>query len=93
MKLPPWNGVTSPRIYVFNLGCFILGYLVIRLLSLGRIQYDDREGPGFNPVTRMPDGSIGLSEFAITSIGFVLMGVGIAILLGLTFLWITFRPH
>lgn len=93
MKLPPWNGVTSPRIYVFNLGCFILGYLVIRLLSLGRIRYDDREGPGFNPVTRMPDGSIGLSEFAITSIGFVLMGVGIAILLGLAFLWITFRPH
>jgi hypothetical protein len=87
MKLPKWDGVTGASDYLFFLVCFVVGYAAISALSLGRIKYDDREGPGWNPVSRMPDGKIGLSRFAIKSIGFVVLGVGVAAFFGLGLLW------
>jgi hypothetical protein len=83
MKLPKWNGVTRPSVYLFSLVCFVVGYAVVTASSLGQIKYDDREGPGWNPMSRMPDGTVGLSEFAIECIGFVALAVGFAALLGL----------
>ncbi len=91
MKLPKWNGVTRPSVYLFSLVCFVVGIAAITVLSLGRIKYDDREGPGWNPVSRMPDGKVGLSEFAIGCIGFAVLGVGLAAFLGLGLLWNYFR--
>ena len=61
------------------------------MLSLGRVRYDDREGPGLNPVTRLPDGRIGLSESALGAIGFLALGLGIAALLGLAWIWLRIR--
>ena len=69
MKLPRWKG-TRPGTYVFTLVCFVVGYGLVAILSLGRIAYDDREGPGLNPLSRLPDGRVGLSEFALDVIGF-----------------------
>jgi hypothetical protein len=60
-------------------------------LSLGQIKYDNREGPGWNPISRTPDGKVGLSEFAIEGIGFVALVAGLAALLGLGLLWNHFR--
>lgn len=91
MKIPKWNGATRPSVYLFSLTCFVVGYVVVTALSLGRIKYDDRDGPGWNPVSRMPDGKMGLSEFAISSIGFLALGVGLAALMGLGLLWNHFR--
>lgn len=93
MKLPKWNRATLASDYIFSLACFVVGYVVVTAVSLGRIKYDDREGPGLNPVTRMPDGKVGLSETAIGAIGFVAMGVGLAALLGLVWIWLHVRPR
>jgi hypothetical protein len=44
---------------------------------MGQITCDEREGPGFNPFTKMPDGKLGISEFGMSVIGFIiLMAVG-----------------
>lgn len=75
MKLPRWNGV-SPSAYVFWLVCFLVGFGVMTALSLGRVTYDDRDGPGWSPITKMSDGRVGLSEMALEVIGVVAMGVG-----------------
>jgi hypothetical protein len=75
MKIPKWNGSQSPSTYLFWLVCFVVGYGVITVLSLGQIRYDDREGPGWNPVSKLPDGRVGLSEFAIDAIGFLVLGL------------------
>lgn len=91
MKLPKWNGVTRPSVYIFSLVCFVVGFGVMTALSLGRLKYDDREGPGWNPISRMPDGRVGLSGSVIGSIGFVALGVGLAALLGLGLLWNAIR--
>ena len=78
MKVPRWNGVTRPSVYIFSLICFVVGFAVMTVVTLGQVKYDDREGPGWNPVTKLPDGKVGLSEFAIECLGF-------AALLGLLF--------
>ena len=87
MKFPKWNGVTQPSVYVFSLVCFAVGYAFVSALTLSQIKYDDREGLSWNPVSRMPDGKIGLSQTAIGGIGFVALAVGMAALLGLGLLW------
>lgn len=46
MKLPKWNGVSRPSVYVFSLVCSVVGFGVMTALSLGRLTYDAREGPG-----------------------------------------------
>jgi hypothetical protein len=79
MKLPRWDG-TRPSSYLISLVFFLVGYAVITVLSLGKIRYDDREGEGWNPVSRMPDGRVGLSEFAISGIGMAVLGLSIALL-------------
>jgi hypothetical protein len=84
MKLPRWNGSTSPATHLFTLVCFVLGFAAVTILSFGRITHDDREGPGWNPVSRMPDGKIGFLGFAIDCIGFVLLLLGFAVLAALT---------
>jgi hypothetical protein len=71
MKLPKWDGVTRPSVYVFSPVCIIVGYVAVTAFSLGQIKYDDREGPGWNPISRMPDGNVGLSAFAIEGIRLV----------------------
>jgi len=50
----------------------------LTLISLGQLKFDDREGPGWNPFTKMPDGKIGISEDGAATFGFALM---IAVLL------------
>lgn len=87
MKIPKWDGVARPSVYVFSLVCFFVGFAAITALSFGRLKYDDRDGPGWNPVSRMPDGKVGLSEFAVECIGFAVLAVGTAALLGLGLLW------
>lgn len=91
MKLPRFPGSTSFSTYVFSLTCFLVGLAVVTVLSLGRVRYDDREGQGLNPVTRLPDGRIGLSESALGAIGFLALGLGIAALLGLAWIWLRIR--
>ena len=90
MKLPRFD-TTSYSTYFFALTCFVVGLAVVTVVTLGRVRYDDREGPGWNPVTRLPDGRMGLSEFAISSIGFVSLGLGFALLLGLAWIWLRIR--
>ena len=87
MKLPNPNSHTSFGTYAFALVCFLVGYATVTVLSLGRIAYDDRDGPGFNPLTRMPDGRRGISEHALGWIGFVVIALGLAMLIGLAYLW------
>lgn len=91
MKIPRVLDTTSYSTYFFALTCFFAGLAVVTVFSLGRVRYDDREGPGLNPVTRLPDGRIGLSEFAISSIGFVALGLGVALLMGLAWIWLRIR--
>jgi hypothetical protein len=38
---------------------------------------DEREGAGFNPFTKMPDGKLGISEFGVSVIGFITDGRGV----------------
>jgi len=87
MKLPKWNGVTRPSVFLFSLLCFVVGFAVMTALSLGQLKHDEREGPGWNPISRMPDGKVGLSESAISGIGFAALAVGLAAFLGLGLLW------
>ncbi len=77
----------SPSVYLFALVCFIVGFAAITALSFGCITYDDRDKPSWNSVSRMPDGRIGLSKFAIDIIGFLVVGLGFAIYFGLGLLW------
>lgn len=86
MKFPKYDGVTGPSTHVFTLVCFAVGLFVLTVLSAGKIQYDDRDGPGFNPMTRMPDGKIGISEFGLSTFGFVLLFVIGGVLVGLAWL-------
>ena len=80
MKFPKWNGTTKPSTHIFYLVCFCLGIAVLTVLSLGQVRYDDRESPGWNPITTLPDGKVGLSEFAIGCVGFaVLMALGLLV--------------
>lgn len=87
MKLPNPNSFTSYGTYIFSLTCFLVGYAAITVFSLGRIAYDEREGPGLNPLSRMPDGRLGLSESAVGWIGFVALALGATAFLGLAYLW------
>ncbi len=87
MKFPRWNGVTRPTSYIISLVFFFVGFAVITVFSLGRITYDDREGPGWNPVSRMPDGKIGLSDTAIESVGLAIIAIGVVAATGLGGLW------
>ena len=74
MKLPNDNGA-QPSTYLFTVLCFCVGVAFLTAISFGRIRVDDRDGPGFNPFTRMPDGKIGVSEFGTSTIGFVVLGL------------------
>lgn len=87
MKIPKWNVARHLGVFLFQVVCFFVGYAVVLAVSLGQIKYDNREGPGWNPVTRMPDGKIGLSETAIGGIGFVAVAFGLAALIGFGFIW------
>jgi ABC-type phosphate transport system permease subunit len=87
MKIPKWDGIESGSEYFFTLVCFVVGYVAVTVLSLGQIKYDDRESQSWSPVSRMPDGKMGLSEFAIGTIGFAVLGIGIAVFIGLALLW------
>jgi hypothetical protein len=82
VNLPNDNGA-RPSTYLFTVLCFYVGVAFLTAISFGRIRVDDRDGPGFNPFTRMPDGKIGVSEFGTSTIGFVvlglLLGVGLAV--------------
>lgn len=40
MKLPKWNGVTRPSVYIFSLVCFVVGFGVMTALSLGPSRRD-----------------------------------------------------
>jgi hypothetical protein len=73
MKLPKWDGIERPGTYLFGLVCFIVGIAVLTVLFLAQIRYDDREGPGWNPISKMPDGKVGISEFAIQCVGFAVL--------------------
>lgn len=87
MKLPNPNSHTSFGTYAFTLVCFLVGHAAVTVLSLGRIAYDEREAQGFNPLTRMPDGRRGISEHALGWVGLVVITLGLAIFIGLAYLW------
>jgi hypothetical protein len=53
--------------------CCYIGLAVLTAVSLGQITCDEREGAGFNPFTKMPDGKLGISEFGVS---LFLMAVG-----------------
>lgn len=91
MKLPKWNGATNPGVFAFTLVCFVAGYAAMTALSLGRVKYDDRDGPGWNPITRLPDGKVGLSQFAVETLGFVVVFAAAAAFFGLGLLWRQYR--
>jgi hypothetical protein len=80
MKIPRWNGSERPTTYIVSLLCFLVGFAVVTVLSFGRVTHDDREGAGWNPISKMPDGKVGLSEFAIDTIGFLVLGLCLALL-------------
>jgi hypothetical protein len=73
MKYPKWNGMTRPSTYILSLVFFFVGFALISAVSLGQIKYDDSEGPGWNPVSRLPDGKVGLSAIAIETVGLALL--------------------
>ena len=72
--VPKYNGTRSGT-YLFWLICFFIGLGAVSLFSLGQLKVDDREGPGWNPITTMPDGKVGISEFATGAVGFVVLMV------------------
>ena len=72
MKIPKYKG-TRPSTYLFSLVCFFIGIAFLTAISAGQFKYDDREGPGLNPFSRMPDGKLGISEFAIMVVGFAIL--------------------
>ena len=78
MRIPKWKG-TRPVTYIFSLVCFFVGITVVTAFSFARVTYDDREGPSMNPVSRMPDGRIGLGEFTIDCIGFVVLMIPVGL--------------
>ena len=74
--MPKFKGGNAGT-YLFGVVCFFIGLGIVTLFSLGQIRVDDRDGPGWSPITTMPDGKLGLSEFATSTIGFgVLMAFG-----------------
>jgi len=83
MKYPKWNGMTRPSTYIFFLVCFFIGLALLSALSLGKIKYDDREGPGLNPVSKLPGGKIGLSDTAIEWVGFAVFVI-VCVVIGMT---------
>jgi hypothetical protein len=80
VKLPKDNSV-QPSTYIFKVVCLFVGMAFLTVVSLGRIVVDDRDGPGFNPFTRMPDGKIGVSEFGTSTIGFFVLAVLLGVFL------------
>jgi hypothetical protein len=74
--MPKYTG-GSASTYLFGLVCFYIGITILTALLLGQIRVDEREGPGFNPFSKMPDGKLGISEFGATVVGIMaLMAVG-----------------
>jgi hypothetical protein len=76
MNYPKYDG-HSPSRYLFWLVCFLIGIVVLTVLFLGQIKYDDREGPGWSPITTMPDGKVGIS-----TLGAEVVGVAVLLALG-----------
>jgi len=76
--MPKYKG-GSVSTYFFWTFCFYIGLGVLTLLLLGLFEVDDREGPGFNPFTRMPNGRLGISEYFVSSVGCIVL---------LTMLWL-----
>jgi hypothetical protein len=71
-----WNGIGSPTTYLFNLFCFGIGFVVLMVLCVGQVGVDYSEGPGWNPLSRLPNGKLAVSDFTVSVIGFaVLMAV------------------
>lgn len=87
MRPPDPNRFISYKTYFLSLTAFLMGYATIRVVSFGRVTQDERDGPGLNPVTRLPDGRIGLSEFAIEVIGFAVQVLTCVAFVGLVLLW------
>ena len=67
--MPKYDG--GPVSRYFTLLCFYVGLGILTLFCLGQFEVDDREGPGFNPFSKMPDGRLGISEFFVTAVGLV----------------------
>lgn len=91
MRPPDPNRFVSYSTYFCALSCFLVGYAAVRVLSFGRVAQDERDGPGLNPVSRLPDGRIGLSEFAIEVIGTFVQVLAAALFIGAALLWMRLR--
>jgi hypothetical protein len=64
--------------YFFWVFCFYIGLGIVTLIFLGQFEVDDREGPEWSPFSRMPDGTLGLSQFFVASVGCIfLLGAGL----------------
>lgn len=87
MRPPDPNRFVSYSTYFCALWCFLVGYAAVTVLSLGRVTQDERDGPGLSPVSRLPDGRIGLSEFAIDVIGTLVQVLAVALVIGAALLW------
>ena len=71
-KHPKYNGGHIST-YFFWVFCFYVGLGVVTLLFLGQFEVDDREGPGWSPFSKMPDGGLGISKFFVASAGCIFL--------------------
>lgn len=55
--------------YFFWVFCFYIGLGVLTLLCLGQFEVDAREGPGWSPFSKMPNGRLGISEYFVSVVG------------------------
>ena len=76
-----WDGVGSPSTYLFHVFCVFVGFAVLAVFTLGQVKVDYSDGPSWNPYSWLPDGKPALSEYCVSTLGFVAMAVPALLLL------------
>lgn len=81
-----YNGVDSASDYFFHVVCFFVGWGALVLFTLNRVKVDRSEGPGWNPFSRLPDGSPAMSVDAVGWLGFGVLAAGLGLFFALAWL-------